>query len=90
MKITIEPEQGDTNDVVVLKGVYQFSLYGCLKSECILKDIFRMSVVDDPNELLGLLRMTELDITDFKINKNNSQDKGCNKANDPAHLKNTS
>lgn len=90
MKITIEPELGETNNITVLEGVYQFSLCGLLKKEGILKDIFRVNVIDDPNELIGLLRMTELDIVDFKVNKKKSQIEKCNEKSDSTHQKNIS
>jgi len=68
MKITIEPEEGETQDKITIENVIQFTLGGCNIRDKLHKDYFRQSYISDKNELLGIIRMLEEDIRIHVIN----------------------
>ncbi len=65
MKIIIRSDNEDVDDIV-LENVLQFSICGSLVRQGVIKEPFRRSMISDHNELIGLLKATELDILDHK------------------------
>lgn len=64
-KITItNTEEGI--EPVVFDEVYQFSMCGSRLEKKLFHENFRRNMIAVPNELVGLLRMNELDIQDHK------------------------
>ncbi len=65
MRIIIE-SANKPEERIVFENVYQFSLCGSLQKQKMFNETFRRSVIADANELIGLLRATEMDILDHK------------------------
>ena len=66
MKITIEPEIEEECKKIVLDSVYQFALCGFFINEKLCDDKFKINIISHHNDLLGLIRSTELDVLDHK------------------------
>lgn len=65
MRIIIEFDDQSV-DNIIFDNVYQFALCGSLLQQNMFSESFRRSMISDPNELIGLLKTTQLDILDHK------------------------